>query len=521
MNRPEFLRTLTLPFTETQTVLDEIKQDIADVLVDASFVEELTTPSAPLLAVPKLRRRFFKIWWAYFDNKVYEPKERGGYRDLINTWLGDNATGNISPFFNPVERAVRAYEYVFDGSFGREILIADEVVEGEKISEEVKTAIKQIWKWSNINDWKNRLLTTTAALGTYGLRVVYRKTNENKVMLLPEHPDNVEFVQYDDRGNIIQLVLKYSKFEGEFYDTTGENPYRVHEYVEYMSREKFWMTKDGEWWNYTLKGGAGDFVDSKEDAEVKNVLGFVPYVLIFQNDIGGDFGVPCFYGREVQINLLNALASHITHQIKKHVTPTWLVEAGGPPPENLTMGDQNIWYVRKDVASSSQVSVKDLVSKMDLGEAIQEQDKVQAELSNSMPELKATDGEFLSHQSGGTVAELRTPAEQRILGARANIEAGFIKAQKMALSLGVLHGLWDLGAGSGSLAAMEETFVSGKEEHVFNLRPALPLTVDAQLTLAKSKQAEAAAEQPNTPKVFGGDNVPIAAPSTPTSTSTE
>jgi hypothetical protein len=510
MRAPEFLRPLFLPFTETQSVLDQLKSDIDETLVEASFVNTNVTPSAPLLADPKLRRSFYKIWWAFFDNRIYEPQERGGYRDLINTWLGDSATGNLAPIFNPVERAVRTYEYVLDGSFGREITVADEILEGEKISTVLQDSVKQIWQWSNINAWKNRMLITTAALGTYGIRVVFRTTGkQNKVLLLPEHPDNVEYVQYDDRGNIVQLVLKYRKLEGEYYATDGEDQPRYHSYVEYMSNDKFWMTKDGEWWNYTLNDGNGDWVDSKEKAEVKNVLGFVPYVLIFQNDIGADFGVPCFYGRETQINHLNAIAAHINYQIHKHVVPTWLIEAGGPVPDHLMLGDQHIWYVKKDIASSSQVSVKDLVSKMDLGKVIEQQQKLQEELSNSMPELKATDGQFLSHQSGGTVSELRTPAEQRILGARTNVEAGLVKAQKMALSMGVLYSLWDLGTGQGTVNAMEQAFTSGKEDHVFNKRPALPLTVDAQLTLAKSEQAKAAAEQTDVPGVQGGNNVPI------------
>lgn len=511
--RPEFISALSAPFTETQSVLDGIAATIAEAQVNAAFIEEFT-PDVATLDDPVTRRSMYKIWWAYFDNKIYLPQDQGGYRDLINKWLGSAQTGNLAPIFNPVERAVRTYQYVFDGRFGESITIADDVNVDKKVNEETRKAIYQVWNWSGINEWKNRLLLQSAALGTTCLRVVFRKNgDEKKIMILPEHPSNVDYVEKDERGNITQLVLKYDRVEGEFYDETGENTRQSHSYIEYMSKDKFWMVRDGEWWNYTLNDGKGAFVDSKEKATVKNTLGFVPYVFILHSDLGSDFGVPCFYGRERQIDHLNALAAHIIYQIHKHVVPTWLIEAGGPAPDLIKMGDQNIWYVKKDAASTSQVSVKDLVSKLDLNQAISMEKAVQEELANSLPELKATDGAFLSHQSGGTVAELRTPAEQRILGARASIESGFIKAQKIAVSMGILYGLWNVGTGNG-FGAMEKAFTSGAEDHVFNTRRALPLTVDAELTLAKAEQAAAAAENPAVPGVKGGNNVPVAASTT-------
>jgi hypothetical protein len=116
--------------------------------------------------------------------------------------------------------------------------------------------------------------------------------------------------------------------------------------------------------------------------------------------------------------------------------------------------------------------------------------------------MKATDGQFLSHQSGGTVAQLRLPAEQRILGARTNIEADFIKAQQIALSLGILHGLWDLGTGMGTRAAADRAYEQGLEDHRFNKRSALPLTVDDVLQVSKARALDAGNNAPNK----GGNN---------------
>jgi hypothetical protein len=501
MTPNEFVKSLRLGVNPTD-VLANTKALFKNISTDASFAHSYT-PEAPLLDVQESRNAMYKLWWAYFDNTIYNAAEDGGYRDIVNMYLGSAKIGNLAPLFNPVERAVRAYEYVFDGSFGEEITLAEEI-DGEPVNPKIIEPINQIWKWSNINSWKNELLLRTACLGTSGLRIVYRENKgEKKIFLIPEHPSIIKFVERDERENITQIVLEYEKVEGDYYDQ--DNPRMLHRYVEYMSREKFWMTRDGSWWNFLTQ----KTVDTKEEATIKNRLGIVPYVLVTQTKIGSDFGVPCFYGKERMIDHLNALTAHINQQIRRHVTATWLIEGGGPKPKKIPMGDQFIWYVQKDANVGSQVSATDLVSKMDLGKAIQQQQELLAELTNAIPEMKATDGAFLSHQSGGTVAQLRLPAEQRILGARTNIEAAFVKAQQIALSLGILYKMWDLGEGWGSREIADKTYALGLENHKFINRSALPLTTDDKLTLSKARQAEAAAENPEVSGVQGGDNTSI------------
>ncbi len=509
----ELMKSLRLPFTLADDVLADTKALFKSILQDSSFNTQFT-PNAPLLDNPESRHALYKIWWSYFDNTTYNSKEDGGYREIINSYLGSASIGNLAPLFNPIERAVRAYEYVFDGIFGENITI-DKEVDGNPVNNEIIQPIRDIWKWSNINGWKNEVLIRTASLGTCGLRIVYRNdSNGKRIFLIPEHPSLIKYVEQDERENITQIVLEYEKVEGDYYDQ--DNPRMVHRYVEYMSRDKFWQTRDGSWWNFIDK----KTVETKEEATIPNRLGIVPYVLVTQTKIGSNFGIPCFYGRERQIDHLNALAAHINQQIRRHVTATWLIEGGGPPPTKIIMGDQVIWYVQKDPSVGSQVSAKDLVSNLSLGEAITQQERLQEELANSMPEMKATDGQFLSHQSGGTVAQLRLPAEQRILGARTNIEAAFVKAQQIALSLGILYNIWDLGKGKGSRAIADETYSAGLLDHRFNYRPALPLTVDDKLTIAKSEQATAAANNPTVPGVKGGDNTSIPSPKDSVSSAT-
>jgi hypothetical protein len=76
--------------------------------------------------------------------------------------------------------------------------------------------------------------------------------------------------------------------------------------------------------------------------------------------------------------------------------------------------------------------------------------------------------------------------------------------------------VWDLGNGKGTRAKADEAYNSGLEDHRFKERPAMPLTTDDKLTVAKAHQAQAAAENPGTPGVQGGNNKVIPANDTPT-----
>lgn len=485
----------------------ERMQDILSLRRDTPEVTKMNAAVAPLLNHADTRRILYKLWWAYYDNSVYKSINEGGWRKLINERLGDAKVGGLAGLYNPVERAADAYQFVFDGVFGDEITIDTKQPDGKTaVNDKIKAPIEQIWKWSNMTDEAELLCRYTPVLGSCGIRIAVKNdTNVDKrrVYLSIEHPNLIRDVEVDARGNIRQIILEYDKLEGEISEVGGDAQ-EWHSYVEYMSDKEFWMQRDGDWWNMATQQA----VDTKEAAIVTNIAGFVPYVIVRHRNVGGTFGVPCFFGQEEKIDHVNALATHIAHQIHKHVTATWLLEAGGPEPDFMQLGDMNVIYVQRELGQTSAAKMEALVADLSLTESADFVSQLQTELMNSMPELKATDGQFLSHQSGGTVSQLRTPAEQRIKKGRWAIETGLVKAQKIALSLGVVYNMWDLGTGMGRAAA-DKAYNDGLLDHRFAKRPALPLTVDDQLILAKAEAAEQSATAPRQ----GGNNKSIPAPS--------
>lgn len=501
---PEFTRGIQAALGTQQGARIERMQDILALRRETPEVVKMNAEAEPLLNHSDTRRILYKLWWAYYKNNIYKSIDEGGYRKFINDRLGPDAkVGGLTGLYNPVERAADTYQYVFDGRFGNEIKI-DPKLDDDKtpVNKKILEPIEQIWKWSNMTEEVELLDRYTPVLGSCGLRVVMENNpavNNRRVYLSVEHPNVIRDVETDARGNITQLVIEYDRLEGSMRE---EDPQEWHSYVEYMSKDVFWMQRDGDWWNMNTNSA----VDTREEAEVTNLAGFVPYVIVRHRNVGSTFGVPCFYGQEEKIDHINALATHLAHQVHRHVTATWLLEAGGPPPNFVELGDMNIVYIQRELGQTNAARLEAMVANLNLEQAGGLIDRLQTQLSNSMPELTATDGEFLSHQSGGTVAHLRTPAEQRLTKGRASYESAVVKAQKMALSLGIIYGLWDVGTGMGSRRAADEAFDTGKLDHRFNKRALFPLTTDEKLSMAKAEQAQAAARNPNVPAPKGGNN---------------
>src|ERR1043165_842423 len=109
----ELLKQLRVPLQLPNDFFGQSLALLRSISTQASFVNQYT-PEAPLLDNVDSRRILYKIWWGYVTNEIYNSKDDGGFRELINTYLGDNKVSGLTPFFNPVERAVRAYEYVLD-----------------------------------------------------------------------------------------------------------------------------------------------------------------------------------------------------------------------------------------------------------------------------------------------------------------------------------------------------------------------------------------------------------------------
>jgi hypothetical protein len=293
-----------------------------------------------------------------------------------------------------------------------------------------------------------------------------------------ETPDRIRHLAYDDRGNVERVTIEYEREE-----STSGNYSDIHLIREELTPDVFRTYRDEIPYDLVNNQANGRL------AVYPNALGVTPYVALKHKHIGKEWGIGALVGQESKIDLLNMLVGHIITQIIRHVKVKWAISASGSAPKEIDLGDTTVVYMQTDPATTTAPSMTPMVSNLSLADAILMASNLLDELRDSLPELKATDGKFLAGQSGETVIQLRQPAEQLILEARAQYEDALIRAQQIALSWGVLLGLWDLGAGRGTRAAADASYTQGLEDHRFNKRPALPLTAYQELELENKRRA--------------------------------
>ncbi len=237
-----------------------------------------------------------------------------------------------------------------------------------------------------------------------------------------------------------------------------------------------------------------------------NALGIVPYVIVRHEHDGTAWGRNAFARARTSIDRLNALLSHIGVQIHRHVRAKWFIAASGQAPEDIDMGDLSVAYVDTRGTTGS-TTIQPLVAPLDLAGAIAQARMQQELVEDMLPELKATAGNFLSGQSGDTVAELRKPAEDRLALARTNYEDGFERACKIAVSYAILLDIVDLGTGTGTREAADAAYRQGREDFRLNDRPLLGAQSskeqDATTTQPGQAQPNAAQAVDTTPQTQG------------------
>ena len=400
----------------------------------------------------------YALWDAYYTNTIFDSFADGGYRDEINRRLGGAAAADLDGLYNPVRSVVNLYQHVFAGAFGDEIAIEPE----EQADSRLVDAVNAIWKTSNLTIKKTDLCRMAARLGCVGVRIVADEQRQ-RVYLKLEHPRIIRDVELDVRGNVTSIQLEYNVTTGLAEDA------QTITIREELTKETFkaWRMSNG---HAIAPFDTFSMTDHGPQSVMPNPLGIVPYVLLWHDtDPDAKFGVNCFAHAASPLNRVNSLLSHIDIQVHRTVRAKWLVAANGAAPTEFDLGDMTIAYVNTGAGGSAPV-MQPMIANLSLADAVT-QTKLQLDLiEDSLPELKATQGKYLAGQSGETIAQLRKPARDLLVLARTNYEDALVRAQSIAVSWGILMGVWDVGTGYGADAA-QRAYDEGYEAHRFNDRP--------------------------------------------------
>lgn len=458
-------------------------------LVSRIFSANAPENMRPTSVTPMDRRKVYQLLEAYYFNIVYNREIWHGSLDYINRELGEAAAKDLSGLFNPIERGTELYaQNIFSGNFGDEIFLADTVGTKNKprpLNAEIVDPLERIWEWSNFNSGeKERYTRLGSMLGTVGIRIVAKVgknwpndlPEERLVYLQFEHPSIIDDYSKNEQQDITEILTTHRVVEGDIDIQEPTTSRSVEIYKTLMTIKEFRTLKNNQPYDEVVDSVDGEF------ATCPNILGVVPYVLAFHRKLESPWGAWWFLGSENPIDRLNSLIAHINRQIIRHVRVKWLVSSKGNPPREFNFSDTSVLFIKlMPEQSSNDTHIEALVSNLKLDDAIKQATTLMSELRDRMPELKATDGDFLSNTTGQTIAQLRTPAVDRLKVARANYESALIKAQKIALCYGILLGLWDVGTGKGSLKAVQDALQQKKLDHKFNERDYLTITKSESL----------------------------------------
>ncbi len=217
------------------------------------------------------------------------------------------------------------------------------------------------------------------------------------------------------------------------------------------------------------------------DVELTGEFGidFVPIVQMKFRDTGDERGSGAFQHAIDKIDEANRMATRLNQMLFRHNSVTWALAANAmgqdgrplPPPrvgaqegnaqasDTVTVGDERM------VRLPGMSSLTPLVPNLHYGEALAVLQDHMHELEADLPELAYYRLRDLGSQiSGRAVRLLLSDAIDRALEARGNFEAGLIRMDQMALTIGQQIGIFPRELG---------TFEAGDFDHTFEARPVI------------------------------------------------
>lgn len=407
-----------------------------------------------------------------YSGSVYQTRANGGaLEDILRTYIGpaftDANRNRILPLFNPVAEIVETYQHVLPGTWGDGVTLADKVND-RPIDQAIREPLANIWKASNFDSEKAKLIRWGANFGTVGIRVVARGARDNRpsrVSIVADHPSRLFNFEEDGEGNVVAVCLKYQMpvNRGTLADPTWETV----DVVEEITREGFSLTYDG--------------AEQIEDADRANGLGFCPYVVLKHRDNGTAYGDWAYRGSEAALHRINWRYSRQDKSIDRHQFPNWFFAAGGDAPiEDVDMGDSKGHYV-KTVAGTPPPVMQAIVPDIDQGSAMEFVATLRKQFRSRQPELVLNDLELLANTSGDSLELSLKAAEKKIADAKPNYIHAITRALQMGVSAGNAVGAWPIGG--------DQDYRAGRLDFAFSPMPLLPLTTSQRALQAAADVA--------------------------------
>lgn len=405
-------------------------------------------------------REFYQQLKAYAANN--------GLYDFINNELqaARITWKDVKSLKNPANRVVEFYAALLwpghDLSVSMPILAANEAI---------LKPVEAIQKWSNFAINKQMAARQFATLGDMFIKCNTKLDRNGNVTAVYQSfldPTYVSEIETDERGFLTYLRMDIPQYEEDLY---GQEKQTVHTEVWDKATQswRIWMHEKGL------------------DEELEK-LGTPTRSGNFEESFGGDY-IPIVYqefrkdgnGRASgafvpaldKIDEINSKATRLAQLLFRHGKADKMlvsdsVDSSGrplPPPkvDSFTSADNTITIQgEKFYKLPSGWSIEHLIANIDYESHLAAIQGDLDELQQDLPELAYNRISEASDLSGRALRYMLEAAVSRLLEARGNGEAAFVRANEMCLSIGQFNNLWNIG-----------TFESGAFNHAFKPRPVL------------------------------------------------
>lgn len=398
----------------------------------------------------------------YLQNGVYEVLDR------LNGSVGQVTSGdriNVSkPLRNPAKRVVEFYaSKLWGGSLPNALPIETE-------NDTIIPAIEKIWEWSN---WGSEKQTCARWFANFGDMVIKVSTNGDvdkaptRVFMQNIKPKYLTDFDVDERGYLtwgrfdVPRTRRNAKGDIEQYTHTevwdkAANSYRV------------WHHEKGN------RGGIDHMGQVRAEAEITDFGGinFIPIVVQSFRSYGTERGIGAFTTELDKIDEVNRMATRMHNMMYRHNKPLWATVRSasgtdGRPVPALNLG-KDAPLTREDadeeiINMPGASDIKSLIPPINYEHFLATIDAQMMEIEKDLPELAYYRLRDLQLSGVAAITMLGDTIDKAI-EARGNGEAGMIRAQQMALTMGQAYDLFD---------GVEGTFESGDFDHSFRERPVI------------------------------------------------
>lgn len=424
------------------------------------------------------RQLRYKIFWAYFENTVYDEMSFRNWPQQYKTRYGlGKYTRNI---YNPAYRLGEFWKsHLWAGSLEDIPLVFPKTATEENLL----SAIKQIWAWSNWQVKKDIVPLFGSVLGDVGILIVDDPQRE-KVFFDVVNPTNIVNVELDPVGNVKAYEIQEERQDPR---TTKEKSVTYSEIAVRDGDDVIYTTLlDGSpfAWN-TDQGG-------EEVTSWSKPYGFIPMVLIQHNDVGLPWGWSEIQPGQSKFREIDDEASLFHDQIRKTVNPVWIHFGVTKPENDVTFAEDNLTgtaAANRPQPGREQMnalygpeggSSVPLVAPLDIEAVISNIQNLTKEIERDYPELRlmALD-EAGGNISGRALRLAQQPTETKVNQRRPNYYSALVRANQMAIAI----------AGSNGYEGFEafdlDSFGQGLLEHTIGKMPIFGVDPLDKLELSK------------------------------------